>query len=80
MKEPFSLTRVEKDIKQTAKGLGIPSGAAEIFATKAARAAHQSLQSKSIITDHDLHLALAKELTKYNADLAYVYRNRDTII
>ena len=80
MNTTFSPAQIKKDIKHNAIALGIPIGAAEIFATKAVSAAHKSLKSKSVITDHDLHLALSKELAKYNADLAYVYQNHDTII
>ena len=42
--------------------------------------ATKSLSSKTIVTDKDLVRAVHKELKKYNADLAYVYKNRDTII
>ena len=39
-----------------------------------------ALKGKKIITEKDLELALARELAKYNPDLAYVNKNRDTII
>lgn len=71
---------IKKSIKIDARGLGIPSGAAEIFADKAIASASKSLRSKKIITDKDLNLALAKEFAKYSPDLAYVHKNRDTII
>jgi len=69
-----------KDLKIDARGLGIPSGAAEVFIEKSLKAAKKSLKSKKIITDKDLKLAIVKELKKYNADFAYVYENRDKII
>lgn len=80
MISPTQIKSIKKSIKIDAHGLGIPSGAAEIFADKAISSASKSLRSKKIITDKDLSLALAKEFTKYNPDLAYVYKNRDTII
>ena len=69
-----------KELEIDAKAVGIPSGAAEIFIEKSISAAKKSLKSKKIITKKDLILAISKELKKYNADLAYVYKNRDKII
>ena len=73
-------TKIKKSIKIDAVGLGIPIGAAELFADKALKGATRALKTKKLITDQDLNRALAKELAKYNPDLAYVYKNRDTII
>ena len=69
-----------KELEIDAKAVGIPSGAAEIFIEKSISAAKKSLKSKKIITEKDLERAIAKELKKYNTDLAYVYENRDKII
>ena len=69
-----------KTLKLDARGLGIPDGAAESFINRAIKAAKKSLKSKQIITEKDLTRAIVKELKKYNADFAYVYENRDTII
>lgn len=76
----FNPTTIARSIRTDAIGLGIPAGAAEVFADKAVHAAEASLRSKKVITKSDLSRALAKELRKYHADLAYVYQNRDTII
>ena len=76
----FDEKSIIKDLKINAHGIGIPSGAAEIFAERAIKDAKKTLKSKSIITEKDLERALAKELKKYNKDLAYVYQNHDTII
>ena len=72
--------QLKKDLKIDAKGLGIPSGAAEIFIDKTLEATEKALKNKKIITDKDLIRTIAKELKKYHADFAYVYQNRDTII
>lgn len=80
MKQLFNAAKIKKSIKIDAIGVGIPAGAAEVFADKAMQSARKSLKTKSIITEQDLTLAISKELTKYNADLAYVYKNRDKII
>ena len=69
-----------KNLKIDAKGVGIPAGAAEVFIERSLAAAAKTLKSKKIITHKDLERAITKELKKYNADLAYVYENRDKII
>jgi hypothetical protein len=70
----------EKILKTHAKGLGIPSGAANDYIKRSIAAAKKSLAKKSIITEADLIRAISKELKKYNQDLAYVYKNCDIII
>ncbi len=71
---------IQKTLKIDARGLGIPSGAADAFIERTIKDACKSLQHKSLITEKDLTRALVKELRKYNPDLAYVYQNRDKII
>lgn len=78
--EEYDQAKLAKELKIDAKGLGIPSGAAEIFIQKALHSTTKKLSTKSFITNGDLKRTLTKELRKYNADLAYVYKNRDTII
>ena len=78
--EEFDLDKITKALKIDAKAIGIPSGAAEDFIQKSLKATTKKLSTKTIITEKDLQRALAKELKKYNQDLAYVYENRDTII
>lgn len=69
-----------KILKIHAKALGIPSGSAEIFIKKSITAAEKSLKNRKIIIRADRVRAIAKELKKYNKDLAYVYENYDKII
>ncbi len=80
MKNQLDSTKIKRALKIDAIGLGIPTGAAEIFADKALDAALKKINQKKIVTEKDLNLALSRELKKYNPDLAYVYKNRDTII
>lgn len=75
-----TLKSITNDLKSTAKALGIPEGAAEIFISRTLAAVQKSLKSKSLITDADLTRAIARELKKYHADFAYVYEIRDIII
>lgn len=78
--ETFDETKIKKDLKIDAHALGIPSGAAEIFIQEVIKHLKKALKSKDIITEKDLERLMIKELKKYNADLAYVYENRDKII
>ena len=80
MKDAIDQKTIIKNLKIDARGLGIPSGAAEVFIDKSVQAAEKSLRSKKIITEKDLKVAITRELKKYNADFAYVYENRDKII
>ena len=80
MIEHFDEKSLAKTLKIDAKAVGIPVGAAEIFVDNTLKAVKKQLKSKSIITNKDLERMVTKELKKYNADLAYVYQNRDTII
>ena len=75
--DPKSLKRT---LKIDALGVGIPSGAAEAFIDATIKSVEKSLNSKSQITKNDLERVVTKELKKYNADLAYVYKNRGKIV
>lgn len=76
----FDRKKITKELKIDAKGLDIPSGAADVFIEKTLNATEKKLKNKKIITENDLERTIAKELKKYNADFAYVYENRDKII
>lgn len=70
----------EAILKVHAKALDIPSGSADVFIKRSLKAAEKSLKKQKIITKADLTRTVAKELTKYHPDLAYVYENYDKII
>lgn len=72
--------KVSKDLKIDARGLGIPDGAADLFIEQTLKSLKKSLESKPYVTESDLNRYIAKELKKYNADFAYVYQNRGTIV
>ncbi len=80
MSEQLDIKKITRELKIDAVGLGIPVGAAELFIKHALKDAEKQLKTKKIITKNDLERIIAKELKKYNADLAYVYKNRDKII
>jgi len=75
-----TLKQLTRTLLLHAKGLGLPIGAAEVFIEKSLLTAKKTLSSHSVITENDVTRAVAKELRKYNSDLAYVYQNRDKII
>ena len=70
---------IRKELKVDAKGVGIPVGAAEVFIDRALKDAKKRLEARKIITRDDLRRAIGIELTKYNKDLAYVYKNKERI-
>ena len=76
----FDEKLLTRDLKTEARALGIPVGAANIFVEKTVSATQNKLKKKKIITKRDLERTVVAELKKYNADLAYVYQNRDKII
>ncbi len=80
MEKIFNEEQTRKELKIDAKGIGIPTGAANAFIDRVIQTAKKSLKDKKIITQNDLERVIAKELAKYNADFAYVYKNRDKII
>ena len=75
----FNKAALSKEMKLEAKALGIPVGAAEVFIEKTVDSVGKKLSNKKIITNKDLERAVYTELKKYNADLAYVCKNRDKI-
>lgn len=76
----FDEKLLTRDLKTEARALGIPVGAANIFVEKTVSVTRNKLKKKKIITKRDLERTVVAELKKYNADLAYVYQNRDKII
>ncbi len=80
MKQNFDENIIRKQLVIDAKGLDIPSGAAELFINKVLQAVKAAIQSKTTLTNHDLKRIITKELQKYNSDFAYIYKNRDKII
>ena len=78
--ENFNEKNLAQELKRHAKAVGIPSGAVNLFVERNMEALKKQLKGKEIITNKDLERIVTKELKKYNADLAYVYQNRDKII
>ncbi|MDO4741815.1 MAG: hypothetical protein Q4A79_00350 [Candidatus Saccharibacteria bacterium] len=71
---------LKKSLKLHARALGLPDGASELFIEHTITNVKKSLKTKKVITESDLNRLVARELKKFNADLAYVYQNCDKII
>ena len=78
--QDYNRRELAKSLKIDAKGLGIPSGAAEVFIEKTLNAVEKNFRHKKIVTERDIKGVIVKELKKYNKDFAYIYQNRDKII
>ena len=78
--EAFSKKAIVKDIKTEAKILKISAGAAEKYAEKVAEKISVWTEKRGKVTQDDLDRLIAKEIAKYNKDLAFVYKNRGKII
>lgn len=76
----LSKKKIHEDIKREAKVLGMHSGAAEIIADKVTEKVLDWGKKRSTITEADLNAKLAKEIKKYNEDLAYLFESREKII
>ena len=76
----LSKKKVHEEIKREARVLGMHSGEAEIIADKVTEKIIAWSKKRSIITEDDLNQRLAKELKKFNEDLAYLFESRGKII
>lgn len=76
----FDENSLKRELLRDARALKIPVGAAESFVSETLKSVKKSLKNKTTITENDLKRLVSKELKKYHADLAYVYKNRDKII
>ena len=76
----LSKKKVHEDIKREAKVLGIHPGTAEIIADKVTEKVITWSKKRSMITEDDLNQKLAKEIKKFNEDLAYLFESKGKII
>ena len=76
----FSRKRLAEDIKREARVLGLHPGNIELIAEKVVGKVADWAEGRSEITEEDLTRITAKELSRYNRDLSYVYKNRDKLI
>ena len=76
----LSKKKVHEEIKREARVLGMHSGEAEIIADKVTEKIIAWSKKRAMITEEDLNQRLAKELKKFNEDLAYLFESRGKII
>ncbi|MBO7720389.1 hypothetical protein J6S35_02000 [Candidatus Saccharibacteria bacterium] len=76
----FSKKQVVKDIMLEAKVLGISAGAGEKYAEKVADKIAKWAERREEVTQADIDAQIAKEVSRYSKDLAFVYKNRGKII
>lgn len=76
----FSEEELKKELLREARALKIPVGAAEAMVTEIAEKVAKWVRQRSAVTVDDIRQRIAREAEKYNADLAYVYKNHGKII
>ena len=79
-KKSFEKSDLIDELRRESKSVGIPAGSAELIIRKVIEGICPWLEERNMITKSDLEWVVSRELDKYNADLAYIYRNRDKII
>ena len=76
----FSQEELKLAIMCEARALSFSLPIAEMIAGDTADAVARWVLKRPAITEDDLNRRVAKEIAKYNDDLAYVYQNRGKII
>ncbi|MBP5674923.1 hypothetical protein J6W91_01170 [Candidatus Saccharibacteria bacterium] len=79
-KVKLSKKKVHEEIKREAKVLGLHPGTAEIIADKVTEKIMTWSKKRAMITEDDLNQKLAKEIKKFNEDLAYLFESKGKII
>lgn len=80
MREEVTKEKIKDDILREARVLKIQIGTAEIIADKVSEKVFDWSKKRSIITVDDLNHQIAKEVAKFNKDLAYLFESRGKII
>ncbi len=71
---------VVKDLTRQVKALSIPVASAEKYLDVVAEKVCKWAEARGRITESDLNSEIAKQIRKYNNDLAFIYENRGKII
>lgn len=75
-----SESELVKDILREAKSLGIEQDEAKIYVKIVARKVSDWANERTEVTRRDIDGQISKDISKYNADLAFIYKNRGKII
>ena len=76
----FDRDNLISEIVAESKATALPLDAALAIARLVANDVEKWLQNRSCITEYDYRRIIVENLEKYNADLAYIYHNRDKIV
>lgn len=76
----FDEKSVQEDILREAKVLKKSTKTVEIFAPKVAKEVGKWANKRAAVTVGDVDRKIAKEIERYDVDLAYVFGNRGKII
>lgn len=76
----FSKRKLIDDIEREARVLGLHRGSIDLIAERVAEKVARWAEGRAEITEEDLVRVAARELSRYNKDLSYVYKNRDKLI
>lgn len=71
---------VVKDLLKQARALNISKPATEKYASVVAERVEKWVLARGKVTEDDLNTIIAKEVKKYNRDIAFIYENRGKII
>lgn len=76
----FDEKSVQEDILREAKVLKKSTKTVELFAPKVAKEVGKWANKRAAVTVGDIDRKIAREIERYDADLAYVFGNRGKII
>ncbi|MBR5408464.1 hypothetical protein IK112_00765 [Candidatus Saccharibacteria bacterium] len=76
----FSEKDLIKDILREGKTIGASEKVVEKYAPKVAEKVRKWVEKRAEVTKDDVNRMVAKEIEKYNRDLAFIYKNRGKII
>lgn len=76
----FDRAQLKADLMKEAKVLGMAESTAETIVSQVVDKVSAWTEKRAAMTLDDLNRQVAKEMKKFNADLAYVYQNRGKII
>lgn len=76
----FSKDALEKELLKEARALKISKEESGKYVKKVAEKVTKWVEKRAGVTKADINRVVAKEVEKYNKDLAFIYKNRGKII
>lgn len=78
--ELFTKELVVKDLLKQAKALNISEAVAKEYADRVGEKVEKWVRARGGVTEDDVNSIIAREIKKYNRDIAFIYENRGKII